>query len=428
MRRTDPSLTFAPLRVRSFRFQWPADLLTSWAFEMETLILGWYVMVDTGSVLLLTTFGSLQQLGTLAAPMFGVLGDRLGGRAMLCGMRASYALLAASLMILSFADMLSPAYVLVVAALGGIVRPNDQVMRNALIGDTIPRDHLMGAVGMSRTTMDSARVAGALAGATLSATLGIGRAYVFVTIFYLASLALTFGVSKGRPVPDPSAAPLPSRRAAMSLPRPSSWREMLDGLLYVWARPTMLATMWLAFLVNLTAYPASGGLLPYVARNIYGADANGLGWLVAGFSFGALLGSIGMVVTGGPRHPERSMVVYTAIWYALLLAFGYVTTMTAGIAVLIVTGIAQSIAMISMAASLLRAADDRFRGRVMGVRMLAVYGMPLGLMAAGALVERIGFPGTITVYSVIGLALTGLIGAKWRASVWAHEARMPLAR
>lgn len=428
MRRTDPSLTFAPLRVRSFRFQWPADLLTSWAFEMETLILGWYVMVDTGSVLLLTTFGSLQFLGTLAAPMFGVLGDRLGGRAMLCGMRASYALLAAILMILSLTDMLTPAFVLVVAALGGIVRPNDQVMRNALIGDTIPRDHLMGAVGMSRTTMDSARVAGALAGATLSATLGIGRAYVFVTIFYLASLALTFGVSRGRPVPDPSAGALPSRGAAMSLPRPSSWREMLDGLLYVWARPKMLATMWLAFLVNLTAYPASGGLLPYVARNIYEADANGLGWLVAGFSFGALLGSIGMVVSGGPRHPERSMIVYTAIWYALLLAFGHVATMSVGIAVLIVTGIAQSIAMISMAASLLRAADARFRGRVMGVRSLAVYGLPLGLMAAGALVERIGFPATITVYSVIGLALTGLIGAKWRSSVWAHEARMPLAR
>ena len=421
MRRTDPSLTFAPLRVRSFRFQWPADLLTSWAFEMETLILGWYVMVGTGSVLLLTTFGSLQQLGTLAAPMFGVLGDRLGGRAMLCGMRASFALLAAILMILSLADLLTPAFVLVAAGLGGILRPNDQVMRNALIGDTIPRDHLMGAVGMSRTTMDSARVAGALAGATLMATLGIGRAYVFVTIFYLASLALTLGVSRGRPVPDPSAAALPSRGAAMSLPRPSSWREMLDGLLYVWARPKMLATMLLAFLVNLTAYPVCSSLLPYVARNIYETDANGLGLLVAGFSFGALLGSIGMVVTGGPRHPERSMIVYTAIWYALLLAFGHVTTMTAGIAVLIVTGIAQSIAMISMAASLLRAADDRFRGRVMGVRSLAVYGLPLGLMAAGALVERIGFPGTITIYSAIGLGLTGLIGAKWRSSVWAHE-------
>jgi hypothetical protein len=64
----------------------------------------------------------------------------------------------------------------------------------------------------------------------------------------------------------------------------------------------------------------------------------------------------------------------------------------------------------------------------MGVRSLAVYGLPLGLMAAGALVERIGFPGTITVYGAIGLALTGVIGAKWRASVWAHDASPSSAR
>ena len=74
----DGALILAAFRVRSFRFQWSADLLTSWAFEMETLVLGWYVMVHTGSVLLLTAFGSLQYVGTLAAPMFGVLGRPAG--------------------------------------------------------------------------------------------------------------------------------------------------------------------------------------------------------------------------------------------------------------------------------------------------------------------------------------------------------------
>ncbi|RPI48233.1 MAG: arabinose ABC transporter permease, partial [Betaproteobacteria bacterium] len=39
--------TLAPFRIRNYRFQWPADLATSWAFEMETLILGWYVLVQT---------------------------------------------------------------------------------------------------------------------------------------------------------------------------------------------------------------------------------------------------------------------------------------------------------------------------------------------------------------------------------------------
>ena len=68
----------APFRIRSFLFQWPADLLTSWAFEMEVLILGWYVLVETGSVLQLTLYASLLQLGTLVAPMIGVVGDRIG--------------------------------------------------------------------------------------------------------------------------------------------------------------------------------------------------------------------------------------------------------------------------------------------------------------------------------------------------------------
>jgi MFS family permease len=409
-------LILAAFRVRSFRFQWPADLLTSWAFEMETLILGWYVMVHTGSVLLLTTFGSLQLLGTLAAPMFGVLGDRLGGRAMLCAMRATCAMFAALLMGLAAAGMLTPAWVLVVAALVGIVRPNDLVMRNSLIGETIPPVHLVGAIGMSRTTQDSARVGGALAGAGLSTVLGIGYAYVFVVSFYVASLALTFGVSRGRPVDDPGAGP----RGASSL-RASSGRDLKDGLVHILTTPKLLALMWLAFLINLTAYPVTTGLLPYVARRVYLVDATGLGWLVASFSFGALLGSIAMVATGGPRRPERSMLVHVVLWYALWLGFAHVQTMGSGLLALLLAGFVQSVAMISMTATLLAAAGDRFRSRVMGVRMLAVYGMPLGLMGSGVLIERVGYALTVSAYCTVGLVLTLLIGIRWRASMWQRK-------
>ena len=405
-------MTVAAFRVRSFRFQWPADLLTSCAFEMETLILGWYVMVSTGSVLLLTVFGSLQFLGTLAAPMFGVLGDRLGGRAMLCAMRAIYAMLAALLMVLGLTGMLTPAWVLVVAALGGVVRSNDIVMRHSLIGETMPPHHLIGALGMSRASTDVARVAGALVGAGLSAVLGIGYAYVFVTSFYGASLALTFGISRRRPVPDPSATP---RRASL---RASSGRDLKDGLVHVLRTPTMLALMWLAFVINLTAYPVTSGLLPYVAKRIYMVDATGLGWLVASFSFGALLGSITMVVTGGPRRPERSMLVHTVIWYALLLGFGHVRIMGAGLLVLLLAGFVQSVAMISMTATLLAAAGDRFRSRVMGVRMLAVYGMAPGLLGTGVPIERVGYSWTISACCAVGLVFTLLIGFRWRASMW----------
>ena len=410
-------MILAAFRVRSFRFQWPADLLTSWAFDMETLILGWYVMVQTGSVLLLTLFGSAQFLGTLAAPMFGVLGDRVGGRLMLCAMRAIYATLAMTVVLLAFTGWLTPAWAIALAALNGIVRPNDLVMRNALIGETIPPDHLMGALGMSRATMDSARVGGALAGAGLSTMLGIGLTYVFVTACYLASLALTFGVARARPVPDPGAAspyplPLGGQREA------SGWRELKDGIAHILSRPQLLAPMWLAFLINLTAYPASGGLLPYIAQRVYQVDATGLGWLAAAFSFGALLASIAMVVTGGPSHPERYTLVHTVLWYGLLLVFAHVPTLGGGLLVLLATGFVQSVAMISMTATLLTASGEGFRARVMGVRSLCVYGLPIGLIASGALIERIGYPLTVTALAAVGLAFTVLIAVKWRAAMW----------
>ncbi len=418
--------TFAAFRVKSFRFQWPADLVASWAVEMEVLILGWYVMVQSGSVLLLTLFGSLQFLGTLAAPMFGVLGDRLGNRVMLVAMRAVYVALAGLLMLLAATGALTPATVLAIAAVGGILRPNDLVMRNSLIGDTIPRAHLLGALALSRTTQDSARVAGALVGASLSAALGMAFAYAFVTLFYLASLALTFGVSRGRPVPDPShgapardAGPSPGGGApSPSLPRPSGWRDLTEGMVYVWTTPKVLAAMCLAFLVNLTAYPLSHGLLPYVAREVYRVDATGLGWLAGSFAFGALFGSLAMAVTGRPRRAEPAMIVSVSLWYAMLLAFGQARTIGAGAAILIVAGFVQSLGMVSMAGSLLHAAGDRFRARVMGVRTLAVYGLPLGLLASGGLIDRIGFTATVSIYCAVGLAFTALIAWRWRATLW----------
>lgn len=408
-------MILAPFRVRSFRYQWPADLLTSLAFEMETIVLSWYVMVETGSVLLLTAFGSLLFLGTLAAPMFGVLSDRVGARNLMAVMRAIYTALAALLMLLALTGRLSPLWVFVVAVPGGIVRPNDQVLRNILVGETMSSADLMGALGLSRATMDSARVVGALTGAALFASLGLGAAYVLVVVLYVAATLLTFGVAQRRPVAVPVG---PQHGTSPLTAGVSGLRDLIEGLLHVWRTPALVGALWLAFLINLTAYPISGGLLAYIARAVYHTDATGLGQLSASFSAGALVGSMALVLSGGPRRPARAMLVYAAMWYAVLLAFGFVERLGGGLAALFVAGIVQSVAMISMAAWLLAVVDDRFRGRVMGVRMLAVYGLPLGLLAAGALIDLIGYTPTVTALAVTGLAFTALIGVRWRASLW----------
>jgi len=406
----------APFGVRSFRFQWPADLATSWAFEMETLILGWYVLVETQSVLMLTVFASLAYLGTLFAPMFGVMGHRIGIKKLFCAMRAIYAVLATALMTLTLTGVLAAVHVFIIAALMGLVRPSDLVMRYALIGETMPGSQLMGATSVSRTTQDSARIIGALAGAGLVAALGMGPAYVVVALFYAVSFLLTLGVGGAHP------AHRPSDDLTDVSSRPSPWRDLRDVVDHAWTTPQLLAAMMLAFLVNLTAFPLVMGLLPYVAKEIYRTDQTGLGYLVASFAFGALLGSITLSRIGHAIRPARMMVVCCAIWYAMIVVFAQMQGLLGGSMALMAAGLAQSLGLVPMQAMLLRNAGERFRGGIMGIRMLMIYGVPIGLLIAGPLIGRFGYPATATLYCVIGLAFTLLIAVRWRVHLWRLEA------
>ncbi|MGE9008120.1 MFS transporter [Leptospira interrogans] len=400
----------APFRIRNYRFQWPADLLTSWAFEMEMIILGWYVLVETGSVLLLTVFASLGYIGTLVAPMFGVVGDRIGHRDLLAMMRASYAVLATALMTLALTGHLSPLFVFIVAALMGVVRPSDLGVRGALVATIMPRDQLIGAISISRTTMDTARIAGALSGAGLFAALGMGPAYVAIVCLYLIATVLTLCVV----VP---AKPHPTGDTESEALRPSPLRDLMEGVAYCWTTPRMRAALWVAFLANLTAYPLTNGLLPYVAKTIYGTNQTGLGYLSASFAIGSLAGSIVLSLIHGIRV-ARLMIASTVLWYATLLLFVQMQTVPTAIVCLVIAGFSQSLAMISIAVILMRTAAENFRGRVMGVRMMVIYGLPFGLLAAGSLIDEIGFAATGTLYAAVGLALMLAIMLHWRADLW----------
>jgi predicted MFS family arabinose efflux permease len=391
-------------------------MATSWALEMEMLILGWYVLAETHSVFMLTLYASLRFIGTLLAPMFGVMGDRIGARNMLSLMRAFYAASAVTLMMLAFTGVLTPVYVLVLATFMGLVVPSDIGMRGALVGETMPRDQLMGAMSIQRTTQDSARIAGALTGASLVATLGMGPAYAVVAGFYAISFVLTLNTAKSRPAGRVSgdAAPVPARV--------SPWGDLKEGLAYVWNTPHLLAVMCLALLLNATAFPLFISLLPYVAKEIYVADQTTLGYMVAGAAFGSLVGSIVLSRYASAFSPARLMVFGAAAWYALLLVFAQVEIPVTGIVVLMVTGLAHSMGLIPMSAILLRNAEPQFRSRVMGIRMLAIYSNIPGLLLAGPLIATLGYPFTATLYCLLGLAFMLLIVSRWRAHIWRLDA------
>src|SRR5205814_2635698 len=118
--------------------------------------------------------------------------------------------------------------------------------------------------------------------------------------------------------------------AAETTLRQSPFRDLKEGVAYVWTTPRMQAAIWIAFLANLTAYPFSNGLLPYIAREIYRTSQTGLGYLSASYAVGSLVGSITLSVVGGVRV-ARLMIGATVIWYAMLLVFAHMQSLPAAI-------------------------------------------------------------------------------------------------
>jgi predicted MFS family arabinose efflux permease len=400
------SPALAPFGVRSFRFQWPADLATSWAFEMEALILGWYVLTATGSVQQLVVFGALIWLGSLFSPFFGIAADRVGHRALLCVTRGAYAVFAALLAALTLAGRLEPWHVLAITAVVGLLKPSDMVMRQALVAQTMRPEALLGALGISRTTSDSARIAGALAGTAGVALVGMGPAYVVVTLLYVGAFLLSLGVADS-PRRENHAHPL---------------ADLKSAFVYVWRKDDLLGAFSIAFLVNLLAFPFFLGLLPYVAKEVYGVGQAGFGWLAATFSTGALTGSLLVSANRWPLRAARAMLIGSAAWFAAILVFGQTTTLAAGLGFVFLAGLMQSYSLTPLAAVMLRSSEEEMRGRVMGMRTLAVWGLPLGLLAAGPIIDRLGFAATTVLYAGLGLVLTVIIGRRWRAAIWHRTA------
>ena len=390
--------------MRSFRFQWGSDVTTSSGFEMENLILGWYVLVQTGSPFLLAVVAALQYGGTLLAPGLGVVADRVSRRTLLLSIRAVYALIAGTAAGLGIAGWLEPWHAFVIAGVGGFLRPLDMMIRFSLVADTIPPRLLMNASGFQRLTMDAPRIVGALAGAGIMAAFGVGHAYGAVAGFYLIATLIGFGIS-----PPPLSRPdLPAGTAAARFAG-----EFGRGLAYIRSSGVIRFMLFLAVLANLVAYPSVMGLLPAVARDLYGADENGLAQLIAALAAGALLAST-VVAVVRLRAPMPVSGLGLVGWLALLAALAFTGTHASGMVVLFLLGFAQSLAMISMGAALLMVTSPAYRGRVMGVRMLAVYANPLGLLVGGAVIEWWGVRFQMVTFAIVGLVLFGIAVAATR--------------
>ena len=184
--------TFNSLNVRGFRFMWLGDLTLSTAEFMEIVILSWYILGQTESPLVLGIFAALRFTGTVVAPLFGVIVDRLGRRNIYIFARVSFLILSCSVLILTFFNLLSVLAVLIVAGLVGFSRSLDMIVRQSVLPVIVSTSQLQNGVALMRTGRDLTQIVGPVMGGVLLELIGIGKSYLFIIALHLFSLMFVF--------------------------------------------------------------------------------------------------------------------------------------------------------------------------------------------------------------------------------------------
>ena len=114
------------------------------------------------------------------------------------------------------------------------------------------------------------------------------------------------------------------------------------------------------------------------------------------------------------------MLIGSVAWHASIILVSQMRWFGPSVGMLLLIGVSQSFTMVTMSVVLLGATSPELRGRVMGLRSLAVYGLPIGLLVSGAVAERFGVPVAFLINGGVGIILTAAIATRlrglWRAS------------
>ncbi|MDE2779729.1 MAG: MFS transporter [Chloroflexota bacterium] len=382
----------AILGERNFALVWSSVWTVQTGNQMEALILAWYVLEVTGSPLLVGLIASARMGLNFLAIFSGAIADRLPRHRLLAFVELVMTCFGASVLILMLTGFLQVWHLFAITLSAGLVRIFQMPSAQALIGDTLPPDKISNGAALSSMAQNLSTILGPFVGGLLYKTWGPEGGYIGVALLYFTSSICAFFV---RPV-----------RVTESQPRGSVLGTVMEGLRYVKGQQVLWATLAIAVIINLTGWPFHTALLAIFASNVLETGPDGLGLLTASFGIGALAGSLGWATFRNLQHIGKLMILSVVVWHGSMLVFALSSNLYLSLAILLVTGLAFSSTQVMMLTAMLRTTQADYRGRVLGLRVLAIYAYAFGGAGAGFLAGLWGAPIAAVTIGLAGIVMT----------------------
>ncbi|BCD88985.1 MFS transporter [Pseudomonas solani] len=366
------------LRHRNFRLYFTGHCISTLGTWIQQVALAWLVYRLTGSAALLgitTCVALLPQL--LVGPFAGAWIDRHDKRRLLIAVEGLLGLQALALAGLTASGLITPALLVAMAALLGVLNAVDTPLRQSLLSRFVDdKADLPNALALNAMLFTLSRFIGPPLAGLLLGLVGEAVCFALNAASYLALMA---GLLWVRMAPTPRAT--------------GTFRNVFgEGLDYARRDPKIRLMILSVLALNLTA-SSYVVLLPVFAKDIFGGDATTLGWLWGAAGLGSLLSTIVLANHGGGSALSRLILLSSCACGLAMLAFAWSTQLPLSLAAMAVLGFGISCSNVGTNIILQSSAPEALRGRVVALYTSTRFGFDaLGGLCAGLLASHLGAP------------------------------------
>lgn len=388
-----PSTVPPLLRQPGFVRFWLARTLSTAAFQITAVVVGWQVFSLTGSTLQLGLIGLMQFLPMIVLTIpAGHVADRYDRRTVVRACQAVEALAAAALALGSAEGWLGPHAIFAAVAVLGAARTFESPTVSALLPGVVPAEALPSALALSASAIQTATIVGPAVGGALY-ILGPSFAYAAIALLFALASWLVGGIALNRSPPGRE---------------PPTLRSLLSGFTYIRDHPIVLGAVSLDMFAVLLG--GATALLPVYARDILHVSPIGLGVLRAAPAAGALLTSFALARRPLTSRAGVKMLLAVGLFGVGTVVFGLSRSFPLSLGALAVLGASDVLSVVVRSTLVQLQTPDAMRGRVSAVNSLFIgTSNQLGEFESGVTASLLG-----TVPAVVaGGVGTILVAALW---------------
>lgn len=377
-------------------------------WQMLQVALGWELYERTHSALALGLVGLVTAIPVvlLALPA-GHLADRMDRKKIVTAAQVVFILMSLSLAALS--QIKGPVMLMfAILLVRGVAQAYNNPARSALLPRLVPAEIFGNAVTWSSSGFQTAAVIGpALGGLVIALRHRATEAYIADAILTSLYLVMLIAIRGGQ-ASQANAASV----HALKPREPMTLKSLAAGMRFVTDTKIILAALTLDLFAVL--FGGATALLPIFAKDILQVGPDGLGWLRAAPSVGALV--VMMTIAHRPPMQKTGWTLITAVtgFGAATIVFGLSRSFALSMAMLLLLGGLDGISMIIRGTLVQLWTPDEMRGRVSAVNSVFIdMSNELGGFESGALAAAVG-PIPAVVGGGIGtIIVVGAVAWKW---------------